>query len=138
MIISQAEAETFLSSSIARSTFDDNNDGSIDSSAIEQMLSISEGLFLANIRGVTPTPLVEPIDPFAKYVVLQIFHCQCIRRFPEVFRQGLSICDEVKDLLKQVRSGELQVAGQEQIVDQAGPDAYSIASRYLRDCELLP
>ncbi len=135
-IVSQAEVEAYLSTPIVRATYDDNNDGAIDSESLRLIIEISEALFLAHVRGVVPVPLTAPIDPFAKYVVCQIVHCQSIKRSPEVFRQGLSVCEEVTAILKQIRSGELQIATPPApTVYGGGPQAESFSSRYIRESD---
>jgi hypothetical protein len=132
-IVTQQEVEYFLSTAIVRSTYDDDNDGGIDTASLALIIETSEGLFLAHVRGIIPVPLALPIDAFAKHVVLSIIHCQSIKRFPEVFRKGLTVCADVAELLKQIRTGELQIGGQVPITDNGGPTAYSLPNRYLRE-----
>lgn len=108
-IVSDQEVQEFLSSQIVRATFDHDNDGTIDGSSLSLIVTTSEGLFLANIRGTYELPLLATVDAFAKHVVLQIIHCQCIKLFPELFRTGLTVCEEVAKLLEQIRKGELKL-----------------------------
>lgn len=136
-IVSDAEVTAFMSSPIVKATFDDDNDGVVDASSLAIIVDTSEGLFFANIRALYELPLSVPIDPFAKHVVLQIIHCQCIKRHPELFRAtAASICEEVAELLKQLRKGELRLNHPLLAPANAatGPAVDSIASR---DLELL-
>lgn len=133
-IVSEAEVTAFFSTGIVRATYDDDNDGGVDTASLALIIDTSEALFLAHVRGLVPVPLVAPVDPFAKYVVLQIIHCQSIKRFPEIFRQGLKVCEEVNELLKQIRKGELQLGGGAvPVADTSGPAAYSMPNRYIRE-----
>lgn len=110
IIVNPDEVKLFLSTKVVERTYDDNNDGTIDGPSLLLIIDVSEGLFLATIRGLYELPLVAPVDPFAKQVVLQLVHCQSIKRHPEVFRQdSKSVCDDVEMLLKQIRSGDLQL-----------------------------
>lgn len=109
-LVTSDQVEAYLSSPVVMDTFDDDNDGTIDSVSMAQVLSDSQAMFLASIRGLYELPLVAPIDPFVVTVILHIVHCQAVKRFPERFKKGVKICEEAKELLQDIRKGDLQLA----------------------------
>lgn len=112
-LVTDKEVSDFMSSQVVRATYDDNNDGTVDGDSLKLIVATSEGLFKANVRGIYELPLATNptgVDPFAKHVVLQIIHCQSIKRFPELFRTTAStVCEDVTKLLEQIRKGELKL-----------------------------
>lgn len=135
VIVTRANVEDFMSSPVVRDTYDDNGDGNIDSGALEQIIELAEGMFFATIRGIYELPLVAPVDPFAKHVVLQLVHCQSIRRFPERFRNGLKVCEHVKELLTDIRKGNLKLDHPLKS-DGRGPVADSLPGRCYEALEM--
>ena len=99
--------EDFLSSARAVATFDDGNDGEMDPAATGRVIADMEATFDASIRALYEMPLVAPIDPIVPATVLQLIHCQAIKRFPEVYRGAEHVCDDAKTILDQIRKGEL-------------------------------
>jgi hypothetical protein len=130
-IVSDQEVSDFMSSQVVRATYDDNNDGTVDADSLKIIVDTSEGLFFATVRGIYQLPLQGAIDAFDKLVVLQIIHCQSIKRFPELFRNDTKVCDDVAELLKGIRKGELKLAHPLLEADQAatGPSVDSLPAR---------
>ena len=110
LIVSNDDVENFMSSPVVKATYDDNNDGTVDLASLGIIIDTSEALFFGTIRGIYALPLVGPIDPLAKHIVLQLVHCQSIKRFPEIFRNDTKVCEDAEKLLDQLRSGELKLA----------------------------
>ena len=106
-LVTLAQVEAFLSSPVVVDTLDDDNDGTIDIVAKDQVIADASALFMANARGIYETPFTAPIDPFVVTVILSLVHCQLVKRFPERFRAGLKVCEDAKELLKGIRDGEL-------------------------------
>jgi phage gp36-like protein len=109
-LVSGEQVEAYLSSPVVMDTLDDDNDGTIDTVAMAQVLADSQAYFLATVRGMYELPLTAPIDPFVVTVILHIVHCQLVKRFPERFKKGVKICEEAKELLQDIRKGDLQLA----------------------------
>lgn len=109
VLVTAAQVEAYLSSAVVTDTLDDDNEGTIDNVPRDQVMTDASAIFLASIRGAYQTPLVAPIDPFVVTVVLHLVHCQLVKRFPERFRAGLAVCDEAKELLKGIRTGDYQL-----------------------------
>lgn len=138
-IVTQAEVEKYLSTPVVRATYDDNNDGGIDGPSLAIIIASSEALFLAHLRGLVPLPLTAPIDPFAKDIVFQIVHCKSIKRFPEIFRQGNSVCEEVEKLLEKIRKGELKIdTAAPPAAEATGLGCESFTSRYIHERDFGP
>lgn len=109
-LVSREQVEAYLSLPVVVDTLDDDNNGQVDNASFNRVLTDSQAIFLASIRGTYELPLTAPIDPFVETVILQIFHCQLIKRFPERFKRGVKICDEVTELLKGIRGGDYVLA----------------------------
>lgn len=108
-LVTQEQVEAYLSTPVVLDTLDDNNDGQIDIVAKDQVIADSSAIFMATVRGTYETPLIAPIDPFVITVVLQLVHCQLVKRFPERFKQDLTVCKEAKELLAGIRTNEYQL-----------------------------
>lgn len=123
-IVTLEMVEAFMSSPVVVDTMDDDNDGTIDTPVIEQLISFGEAKLLATLRGLYELPLVGPIDPYVQLLTLQIIHCLAVKRFPERFRAGLKVCEDVDAELAKVRSGEVQL-NHALRSDAASPEAWS-------------
>lgn len=98
----------YMSSAIVRATYDDNNDGVIDPGVIAQEIRLAEARFDGVARAIYAYPLTSPIDPLVIDIVLRLIHCRAIKRAPEVARQqGVTVCEDVEALLKDLRDGKL-------------------------------
>lgn len=126
--VDQPKVEAYLSSPVVVDTYDDNNDGAIDAAAIGRVITDAEAIFNATVRGIYELPLVGTLDPFVETVVLQLVHCQAIRRFPERFRNGLKVCEHVKELLTDIRKGNVQL-GHPLLANARGPEVLSAEPR---------
>jgi hypothetical protein len=109
-LVTSDQVGAYLSSQVVIDTLDDDNNGVFDPASMAQVLADSQARFLATVRGIYELPLVAPIDPFVVTVILQIVHCQLVKRFPERFKKGVSICEEAKETLADIRKGELELA----------------------------
>lgn len=128
VLVTQQMVEDHMSSPVVKDTYDDDNNGVIDPAAMASAIDTSEAIFFGTVRGVYALPLTAPYDPLAIAVVLQLIHCQTIKRFPERFRNGLKVCEDVKGLLTDIRKGNLQLA-HALISGSRDPEAFSETSR---------
>lgn len=110
VLVSEDDVTDYLSSPVVLDTMDDDNDGEIDPSVLARVVGDSEAMVFAAVRGIYELPLTPPIDPLLVTVSLQLVHCQLVRRFPERFRRNLTICKDAKELLGEIRSGDMQLA----------------------------
>lgn len=127
-IVTGAMVEDYLSTPVVVDTLDDNNDGTIDINSMARVLADAEALFLASVRGTYAMPFVAPYDALAVTVILMLVHCQLVKRFPERFKRGVKICEEAKELLDQIRKGELQLDHPLKSTND-GPECFSLPQR---------
>lgn len=110
LYVTQAMVEAYLSAAVVRDTLDDDNSGAPDDIPVGQAIHDGEALIGGTMRGIYVMPLTAPIDPLVQTLTLKAIHCQLIRRHPERFRANTSVCDEVAQLRKDIRSGDIQLA----------------------------
>lgn len=128
LYVTQAMVEAYLSAAVVRDTLDDDNSGAPDDVPVAQAIRDGEAITSGTMRGIYTMPLTAPIDPLVQTLTLKAIHCQLIQRHPERFRANASVCSEVAQMRKEIRSGDLQL-GHPLITGARDPQVDSFCNR---------
>lgn len=106
-----SDLETRLGAEVMRQVFDDDNDGSADTAAIDQLSADSDSFVEGYLRGVYELTAVREAPPNqVKRLSLDYAVAQCAKRRPEYVRRDFKpLEDAVRQELAEIRAGKIRL-----------------------------